>query len=345
MAESGTMGALIQTESGFAAALPPSIPERLDPYLSFQTISTPTAGRGQVVVRVTMAPVNPSDLAFVIGAYGRPREAGVPAGFEGVGEVVASGGGALANRLVGKRVSFYAGASGSWAEYAVADAKACIPLRSDVRDEDGAALLVNPFSAWAMFDLVRREGAKAFVMTAAASQLCKLLTVLAASHGLRPISLVRRDEHIEPLRAMGAVHVLNTEAPDFTESLVEAIREERPRVLLDSLSGPTAGAVFAAMGRRSRWVVYGGLALEPARLPDPGELIFRGKRVEGFWLTSWIGEASIVRLARASRRVQGLFADGTWHTDVVATVRLADALDQLPTLLARANHGKVMLTP
>ena len=33
--------------------------------------------------------VNPSDLAFIQGGYGQPRVKGAPAGFEGVGEVVA----------------------------------------------------------------------------------------------------------------------------------------------------------------------------------------------------------------------------------------------------------------
>jgi hypothetical protein len=36
-----------------------------------------------------------------------------------------------------------------------------------VRDEDAAAFIVNPLTALAMFDLVREEGEKSFVLTAA----------------------------------------------------------------------------------------------------------------------------------------------------------------------------------
>lgn len=345
MAIAASMQALVPTESGFAKLAPPTAIESLTPYLSHQTIKTPSAAKGQVLIRVTMAPVNPSDVAFITGFYGQPRVAGIPAGFEGVGQVVASGGGAIADRLVGRRVSFFAGVSGSWAQYAVAEAKTCIPLRSKMRDEDGAALLVNPLSAWALYDMVRRSDSKAFVMTAAASQLCKLLIVLAAKHGYRPISLVRRDEHIGFLTDLGSSHVLNTEADGFTETLTSVLAHERPQILLDALSGPVAGAVFQQMGRHSRWVVYGGLDVRPAKLPDVGQLVFEGKRVQGFWLTSWIAEGSFVRMGRAALGVQSLFIDGTWTTDVTATVPLTKAHETVPAVLAKPNAGKVMLTP
>lgn len=346
MAIPDTMQALVQNEGGYAAELPLSSQvESLHPYLTHQTIATPTPEAGQVLIKVAMSPINPSDLAFIVGAYGQPRIAGVPAGFEGVGQVVASGGGSLADRMLDRRVSFFAGISGAWAEYAVADARTCIPLRSEIRDEDGAALLVNPFSAWAMYDMVRHSGSDAFVMTAGASQLCKLLTVLAARNGTRAISIVRRNEHVQPLTDLGAANVLNSEADGFTERLVEVLKSEKPRVLLDAMSGPLPASIFHAMGRRSRWVVYGGLDLRPANLPLPGELIFRGKQIEGFWLTSWLATGDAGRMKQAGEAVQAMFADGTWTTDVAATVFLAEAHDRVPELLTGANQGKVMLHP
>jgi NADPH:quinone reductase-like Zn-dependent oxidoreductase len=341
-----TMSALVQQTSGFATEpRSSSIPESLDPLLAVETIPVPQPGSGEVMIRVHMAPVNPSDVSFIAGFYGQPRVAGKPAGFEGVGEVVASGGGPVANRLVGKRASFFADVSGSWAEYAVAGAGMCIPLRAGIRDADGAALLVNPFSAWAMQDIVLREGPKAFVMTAGGSQLCKLLTALAKDEGFRPISLVRRDEQIEPLKRLGATHVLNTEAPDFAASLREVLKAEKPRVLFDAVTGKVPKSVFLAMGKRSRWIVYGGLDAHPASLPDPGQLIFQSKQIEGFWLTSWLQRGSGDRMARAARGVQDRFASGAWTTDVAVELPLAEAHARVPELLAGPNHGKIMLTP
>jgi NADPH:quinone reductase-like Zn-dependent oxidoreductase len=319
---SETMKALVLEQSGFAEHPPSSMHiESLDGLLRYDTIPIPVLGDGQVLIRVKMSPVNPSDVAFVLGAYGQPRVSGVPGGFEGVGEVVASGGGVVADRMVGRRVSFYAGISGAWAEYAVAEARACIPLRSEVRDQDGAALLVNPFSAWAFYSMARQGDSKAFVMTAAASQLCKLLAVLAAANGLRPISLVRRDEHIGRLSKLGAVCVLNTEGSDFAGAMNEVLDRGKPLLLLDAMSGPVPVEVFRAMPPSSRRVVYGGLDPRPTDLPDPAQFIFEGKRVDGFWLTSWLAQGSLVRAGRAAMAVQKMFIDGTWTTEVAASCR------------------------
>ncbi|TIT55737.1 MAG: NADH oxidoreductase, partial [Mesorhizobium sp.] len=89
----------------------------------------------------------------------------------------ATGGEPYAAGLAGKRVAFANGLSnwGAWADYAVAEAASCIPLLDTVRDEDAAAMIVNPLTALAMFDIVKQDGEKAFIMTAGASQLCKLI--------------------------------------------------------------------------------------------------------------------------------------------------------------------------
>jgi NADPH:quinone reductase-like Zn-dependent oxidoreductase len=91
-----------------------------------------------VLIKVALASINPSDVMFVKGMYGQPRKKGRPAGFEGVGEVVAAGDDAYAKSLIGKRVALATGTSnwGSWAEYCIADASVCIPLMDGVKDVD-----------------------------------------------------------------------------------------------------------------------------------------------------------------------------------------------------------------
>ncbi|TIU90081.1 MAG: NADH oxidoreductase, partial [Mesorhizobium sp.] len=130
-------------------------------------------------------------------------------------------------------------------------------------DEDGAAMIVNPLTALAMFDIVKQEGEKAFVMTAGASQLCKLIIGLAKEAGFRPIVTVRRDEQIPLLKDLGAAHVLNEKAADFEAVLRETMKAEQPRIFLDAVTGPLASAIFNAMPKRARWIVYGRLDAEP----------------------------------------------------------------------------------
>jgi NADPH:quinone reductase-like Zn-dependent oxidoreductase len=341
-----TMKALLLKNDGYAETPSGTVLEAMDPYVEAGTIEVPQPQDNQVLIKVNLASINPSDVMFVKGMYGQPRAIGRPAGFEGVGEVVGAGQGSGARMLVGTRVAFATGLTnwGSWAEYAVADAGACIPVMDTVRDEDAAAMIVNPLTALAMFGIVREEGEKAFIVTAGASQLCKLMINIARDEGFRPIAIVRRDDQIPMLEGIGAAHVLNAEAPDFAKRLAAVLREEKPRIFLDAVTGPLASLIFNAMGKRSRWIVYGRLDPEVTTLTEPGQLIFQHKKVEGFWLTEWMRSAGSERRAKAVVEAQKRFSDGRWKTDVTAIVPLEEAVDRVAGELAKPN-GKVFIAP
>lgn len=337
-----TMQALCLTEGGYSTqAVLGMNPDDFSKFLELKEIPLPEVKSGQVLIKVISAMVNPSDQMFIQGGYGQPRVKDTPAGFEGVG-IVVDGKGFLAKRLKGKRVSFVIGQkdSGAWAEYATASAATVIKLRKDVRDEDAAGLIVNPLTAAAMVDLVPDGGA--FVVSAAASQLGKLMAGVAKENGKRMIGLVRRDEVFDPLKSLGAVHVLNENDEDFLKNLHALFKKERPTVFLDAVAGSVSARVFNAMGKDSRWVVYGKLAPEPPEIIEPGKLIFMRKRIEGFWLVTWLRQASILRKLKTIKQVQARFADGRWRTDVGEKIELRNVISQLPSALAKTD-AKVMI--
>ena len=80
------------------------------------------------------------------------------------------------------------------AEYVVSDMKNIIPLRDETTLEQGVALFVNPLTALCMIHRVKALGSKCVIITAAASQLGRMLITLAHKEGLTPICTVRRAE-------------------------------------------------------------------------------------------------------------------------------------------------------
>jgi len=346
MTPPATMKALVLTQDGYARAPSGSTLEAMEPYVTPAGLPVPAPGPAQVLIKVSLAAINPSDVMFIKGLYGQPRRKGQPPGFEGVGVVAATGGETVAAALAGKRVAFATGTTGwgSWAGYAVAEAAACYPLPGAMRDEDGAAMIVNPLTALAMFGIVREEGEKSFILTAGASQLSKLMIGIARDEGFRAIAVVRRDDQIPLLTGMGATHVVNAEAPGFPQRMAELCRAERPRILLDAVTGPQAAAIFNAMGRGARWIVYGRMDASATTIPEPGQLIFMGKRVEGFWLTDWLRKASPETRKATVDEAQARFLDGRWRTDVTAVVPLDEAMRRVPEELAKPN-GKVFIAP
>ncbi|MER8431578.1 zinc-binding dehydrogenase [Mesorhizobium caraganae] len=345
MAIPSDMKALLLTGDGYTRTPTGTVLEAMEPYLQPGSIGVPTPGPSQVLIKVGLASINPSDVMFIKGQYGQPRAKGQPAGFEGVGTIVATGDEPYPKSLAGKRVAFATGVTnwGSWAEYAVAEAAVCIPLLDTVRDEDGAALIVNPLTAIAMFDIVKEAGEKAFIMTAGASQLCKLIAGLAKEEGYRPIVTVRRDEQIPLLKEIGAAHVLNEKAPDFKAALREVIKTEQPRIFLDAVTGPLASVIFDAMPKRARWIVYGRLDPDTTVIREPGQLIFQQKHIEGFWLVEWMRQFRD-RRGPAIMEAQKRFSDGRWSTDVTAVLPLDEAMAKVPVELAKPN-GKVFIRP
>ncbi len=153
-----------------------------DGRLDLVNVPVPQPGPGQVLVQIAAAPVNPSDLKFIEGLYGVRKPLPVVAGFEGSGTAVAAGPGLMGRFLMGKRVSCMATATGggSWAEFMVADARRCIPLKKHISLEQGAMMVVNPWTAWALLDTARRGGHRAAIHGAAASALGRMLVGLPA---------------------------------------------------------------------------------------------------------------------------------------------------------------------
>ncbi|MBL4872829.1 MAG: zinc-binding dehydrogenase, partial [Rhodobacteraceae bacterium] len=273
-----TMRALIQLEDGYSGKSEGPAISDAALYLEEAQIPVPVPAKGQVLIKLRVASVNPSDLHFIKGEYGQPRRKGSPAGFEGCGDVVVAGEGA--EGLVGKRVAFAVSPSGSgaWAEYALTDAIASIPLRADISDIDGAAQIVNPLTAMAMVDIAAKDG-DAFVISAATSQLGKLMIGLAKDMKLKVIALVRREEAVASLKTLGATEVLVTTAPDFADQFATISRALKPRVFLDAVSDQICETVFTLMPNNARWVSYGKLGTEAPRLTQMGQLIFMGKRI------------------------------------------------------------------
>jgi NADPH2:quinone reductase len=310
-------------------------------------VPMPRPGAGEILVRMAAAPVNPSDLAFTRGLYGFKKPLPAIPGFEGSGTVVEAGGGMMAGLLKGKRVACHAGdpkiAGGTWAEYLVTHASAAVHLRKEVDMEQGATMLVNPMTAWALVEAAREGSHPAIVQTAAASAIGRMILRLARKFSIPVINVVRRAEQVELLRGMSAEHVLNSSDADFDVKLRELCRQLNASIGLDSVAGDMTLRVLRAQPKGSRMLVYGALAMTPCQV-DPGSLVFERKRVEGFWVSGWLRQKSLLSKFRIAQQVQKMLA-GELKTEFQARFSLEEAARALQQYAANMTAGKVLLLP
>jgi len=338
------MLALLQKQDGYSGNSDGPVISSCDPWLEAGIIDVPDLKEGQVLIKVAMASVNPSDLHFIKGEYGQPRIKGKPAGFEGIGEVV-DGEGAYAQSLKGMRVSFVVakGGSGTWAEYAITDAIGCIPVLPNLRNEDGAALIVNPLTAMAMFEVVKKSQSKSFIMTASNSQLCKLLIGLGKDADISPICIVRDVKQSDHLKQLGASEVLDSTDENFLQNLKDIIKNLKPRIMLDALANQLSADIFMVMPNRTRWIVYGKLDITPPVISEMGQLVFSEKVIDGFWLVKWFRDTELAEQMQVIKDVQERFVTRKWKTEVSEVLKLDEVMDKLPDALKR--NSKVMFTP
>ena len=338
-----TTKALRLREGGYSSVPRPQVPDTLGAFLELGDAPLPALKPGQVLIEVAMSPVNPSDLFFVQGSYGQPRVQGNAAGFEGAGTVI-GGEGDMARALIGKRVSFLGTVTGAWAQHCVSDAALCIPLIDQVKDADGAALIVNPLTAVALVERVKECGASAFVLNAAGSQLGRLILGLARDEGLTALAVIRRPDDAEALRALGAAEVLVTSDPAHAAQMQAAIKAHKPRVLLDAVGDQATADLFFAMPTGARWISYGKMSEQAPALTQMGQFIFMDKHIEGFWLSRWLPSAPPERRLSVIKQVQTRFATGQWSTRVAATLSLDEAIEtMIPAYLT--STGKVYVKP
>lgn len=311
--------------------------------LRLDDVPIPTPGPGEVRVRITHRPINPSDLLTVRGVYPiQPTLPGSP-GLEGVGVVDALGDGVI-NLARGQRVISLAGVPGTWAEQLVIPAERALPVPDAVNDQVAAQVLVNPVTAWAMLhdELALAKG-DWVLQTAAGSTLGRLVIQLARHRGIHTINVVRRRAQVQPLLDAGADAVVCTE----NESLVDRVRAitggKGVRGAIDAVSGPEGADVarcLAPGGTMLTMGVLGGATLGPI---DAGDLLFKGASIRGFWLTNWFMRQTPESVGHALTEVLTLLATGVMKPDVAAEYDLADFREAIAHAERPGRNGKVLL--
>jgi NADPH2:quinone reductase len=242
--------------------------------LSLVTVPTPSPGDDEVVVRVDAAPINPSDLGLLFGpadmttakvtgsgastvvtasvperamrAMAARVDQSMPVGNEGGGVVVAAGSSPAAQALMGKTVAVLGGAM--YSQYRCVGVDACLPLHEGTTAAEGASSFVNPLTALGMLETMKLEGHKALVHTAAASNLGQMLNRLCIHDHVPLVNIVRKDEQVATLKALGAAYVCNSSSPTFMQDLTEALVATGATLAFDALGGgKIAGQILTCM--------------------------------------------------------------------------------------------------
>lgn len=340
----------------------------------------------QVVVRIEAAPINPSDLGMMlaggdadaalpagdgvhdavavpvteaaVAAQGARLGKPMPIGNEGGGVVVAAGSSPAAQALLGKTVGFLSG--NAYAQYRTLHSSQCLAMADGTDPADAAAAFVNPLTALGMVETMRSEGHSALVHTVGASNLGLMLNRICLDDGVGLVNIVRKPEHVEQLRALGAEHVVDSSADTFLDDLTAALRATGATIAFDAIGGGDLASILLShmekvageqAGEFSRYgsdthkqvYIYGGL--------DRGPTTLRRDFGMSWGLGGWLLTPFLIKIGQeAADRLRQRVADEittTFASTYGTRLSLADAVDpeQVKRYARMATGDKALVTP
>lgn len=302
----------------------------------------------QVRVKILLRPINPSDLMTIQGVYGqRPALPAVP-GYEGMGVIEEVGlfWKPFRKKLLGRRVTLGASeqGNGTWQDYFTGILFfSVLPLPANIPDEQAAMLFVNPGAALVMTrHVLKLRRGDWLLQSAAGSALGQAVIRLSKLYGFRTINIVRRPEQAAQLKNLGADEVIVSDKEDTVKRVLEITRGRGVTYALDAVGGAIGSAMFEALGERGRMLVYGQLAEENKIELDTRNLLFKQRRLEGFWLADWVVRHPL-QVFRVFLRLQKFLASGLLESPVGACYSLEEVATATLKSQEPGKSGKILL--
>jgi NADPH:quinone reductase-like Zn-dependent oxidoreductase len=330
----------------------------------------PAPGKGEVLIRTTSRPIHPGDLLGVRGFYRSPGNTtpvgpdGARPGFEGTGTIEAVGPDVdpASGLIVGKRVAFFP-ARWAWSDKVLASARFITLIPDEIPESIAAQLHVNPLTAAMLVRAAEKTGISqgdVVVLTAAASQVAKLVAAILLSKGYAPIGIVRSMESKASLTAkfagMPVIVADNTDLPavdpEATDTLsastpiwfeeLRAAAKGRPiRTVIDPVGGKLASTIVSRMDGGTL-ISYGDLSGGTVNVPALAFSV-RGITLTGVSVGGWGNLPNDVRAADLAVALDLARTDADLFT-VAAEYDFADISQAARHSERPGKGGTVLLT-
>lgn len=307
--------------------------------LSLEERPRPRPDKGEILLEMLAAPVNPADLNVIEGKYGELPALPAIVGNEGVGRLIELGVGtngfSEGDLILPMR-------RGTWTQFMLADAAEAVRLPPKMNAFQAAMLTINPVSAWGMLtSFVRLQKGDWVVQNAANSAVGRCVIQIARSRGLKTLNVVRRSDVIEDLKALGADEVV-LEGGDLGAISADLCGAHRPRLGLNAVGGASALNLANALSDCGVLVTYGAMARQPLKIPN-GLLIFRNLEFRGFWASRWLRSLSPARVTKMWDGLASLSMRGKLRVPIHRVFPLPDLLSAVQEAASEKRNGKVLL--
>lgn len=300
----------------------------------------PSAGRGEVLVRVNVAGVNFMDVGVRQGMAWNEMPFPRGMGVEGAGRVVAVGEG-VTGFEPGQRVAWVY-APGSYAEMAAIPADALVHVPEVIDDRTAAAIMMQGLTASHFAtDFYPVQPGDVALVHAAAGGVGLLLTQIIKQRGGKVIGRVSSADKVVAAKEAGADHVIVDAEGAFAAEVLRLTGGEGVHVVYDGSGPATFQGSLDALRRSGTFCWYGPVLGGPKDL----NIMSLPKSIKlGYGVyRDHIATSELLR-ERAARLFSWV-ADGTLKVRIGGEYKLSDAAHAHDAIAGRASVGKLLLIP
>ena len=291
---------------------------------------------GEVVIALEASPINMSDLLMISGRYGYRPKLPCVVGTEGVGRVIAVGGGVTHLKEGDRTLVPYP--APAWAERIKADAGRLRSLPAG--DVNQLAMLgINPPTAYLMLTgFVTLPAGSWVIQNSANSGVGRALIAIAKSLGIKTVNVVRRDDVVAELKAIGGDVVL-VDGPDLAKRVAAETGKAPIALAVDGVADTSTTNLMGCLAEKGVLVFYSAISGKPFVGPAPS-LIFRDVSMRGFWLANWFRDAKPDQITQMYDRLAPLVISGAIHAPVAGTYHFSQIGEAVA--VAARNRGKAL---
>ena len=300
----------------------------------------PRPGPGQVLVKVAAAGLNRLDILQRKGLYPPPPGESEILGVEIAGEVVEAAPGVEQPRPGDRICALIPG--GGYAQYALADAAACLPVPADLDLVQAASLPEAAQTVWS--NVVERGGLKrgeCFLVHGGASGIGSMAIQVARTLGAVVYATAGSDEKCEFCRGLGADLTVNYQSQDFVEVLQAA--GDGVDVILDMVGGDYLNRNIRLAAPEARIVMIAAIRGYKAEV-DLLSIMRKRLILTGSTLRSRSLDYKRALAARVAEHIWPLLNDGRVKPVVFRTFPLEQAAEAHRLMESHGHMGKIVLT-
>ena len=306
---------------------------------------TPTAGLGELVIRVTASGINRPDVLQRTGNYPVPPGASDIPGLEVAGTIVSGDETAMASAgfKVGDRVCALV-AGGGYAELCVAPVGQCLPVPAGLTDIEAASLPETFFTVWSnVFERAYLAQGETLLIQGGSSGIGVTAIQIAKAMGAKVIVTAGSDEKCAACIALGADHAINYKTADFAEEIKRLTNGKGVNVILDMVAGNYITREIECMAEDGRLViiaVQGGIKAEF----NAGLVLRKRLTITGSTLRPRSLEFKTAIAKALKEKVWPLFETGAIKPVIHSTFAAADAAKAHTLMESNQHIGKIVLT-